>query len=175
MLFDTNEIRSVSRFSLNLSGFGVINYFARNADNDIIVGRSLGQVSSSSYYQMAYTLMLYPIQNISSMISQVLLPAFSAIQSDDERLRSAYVRSCMLIGLVTFPLMAGLAVVADPFVRVVLGTKWIPAIRVFQILAPVGLIQSIQTTGGSIFVAKGRSGTPSLGVFILPLFWWQHF
>jgi PST family polysaccharide transporter len=53
--------------------------------------------------------------------------------------------------------MLGMAVVADPLVRAVLGTQWIPVIRLFQILAPVGLIQSIQTTIGHIFVAKGRT------------------
>lgn len=153
--FDLAEIRSVRSFSLNFSGFGLINYFGRNADN-IIVGKYLGEVQLG-YYQMAYNLMMYPIQNVTGVISQVLLPAFSRIQDDDERFRSAYVRSCMLIGLITFPLIAGLGVVADPFVRTVLGAKWIPAIVVFQILAPVGMVQSVWTTIGQIYVAKGRT------------------
>jgi PST family polysaccharide transporter len=101
--------------------------------------------------------MLYPIQNVSGVIGQVLLPAFSRIQADNERFRAAYVRSCMLIGLVTFPVMLGMAVVAEPLVRAVLGPKWISTILLFQILAPVGLIQSIQTTIGHIYVAKGRT------------------
>ncbi|MBL8175184.1 MAG: MOP flippase family protein [Bryobacterales bacterium] len=154
-VFDREEIRSVWAFSLNLSGFGLVNYFSRNADN-LIVGRVLGS-APLGYYQMAYNLMLYPIQNITSVISRVLFPAFAKIQDDDERFRSAYVRSCLLIGLVTFPVMAGLGVVADPFLRVVLGAKWIPAIATFQILAPVGMFQSVLGTVGQIYVAKGRT------------------
>jgi PST family polysaccharide transporter len=153
--FDRTEVKSITNFSLNLSGFGVVNYFARNADN-IVVGRILGKIALGDY-QMAYNLMLTPIQNISSVIGQVTLPAFAKIQEDNERFRFAYVRTCMLIALITFPVMAGLGVVAHPLITAVLGQKWVGAIRVFEILAPVGLIQSVQTTVGQIYIAKGRT------------------
>jgi PST family polysaccharide transporter len=153
--FAISEVKSITRYSLNLSGFGIVNYFARNADN-IIVGKILGQAALGDY-QMAYNLMLTPIQNISSVVAQATFPAFARIQDDDERFRTAYTRSCMLIGLISFPVLAGLGVVADPLIRTVLGTKWLGAIRVFQILAPVGLAQSIYTTIGQIFMAKGRT------------------
>ena len=153
--FAVSEVKSITRYSLNLSGFGIVNYFSRNADN-IIVGKVLGQAALGDY-QMAYNLMLTPIQNISSVVTQATFPAFARIQHDDERFRAAYTRSCMLIGLISFPVLAGLGVVADPMIRTLLGTKWIGAIRVFQILAPVGLAQSIYTTIGQIFMAKGRT------------------
>ena len=153
--FDLAEIQSVMHFSLNLSGFGVVNYASRNADN-LIIGKALGSVPLG-YYQMAYNLMLAPIQNVSSVISQVVYPAFARIQSDNERFRSAYVRSCALIGLFTFPIMSGLAVIADPLVRVLLGAKWLGAVLIFQVLAPVGLLQSVQTTVGQIYTAKNRT------------------
>lgn len=153
--FDVAELRSVSRFSLNLAGSGVVNYFSRNADN-VVVGRILGS-NQLGYYQMAYNLFLFPMQNVTSVIAQVLNPAFSKIQDDNERFRSAYVRSCMLIGLVTFPLMAGLGVVADPFVRTLLGEKWAQVIPILAVLVPVGFCQSIQSTTGQIYIAKGRT------------------
>ncbi|MBV8069509.1 MAG: MOP flippase family protein [Acidobacteriaceae bacterium] len=153
--FDGSEVKSVLGFSLHLSGFGVVNYFARNADN-ITVGKVLGQAQLGNY-QMAYNMMLQPIQNISSVMAQVTLPAFAQIQNDNGRFRQAYVRSSMLIGLITFPVMAGLGVVADPLIRAVLGSKWLGAIAIFQVLAPVGLVQSVQTTVGQIYVAKGKT------------------
>lgn len=153
--FDTSEIRSIAGFSLNLSGFGLVNYFSRNADN-ITVGKVLGRAPLGDY-QMAYNLMLTPIQNISSVIAQSTFPAFARIQNDNERFRLAYTRSTMLIALITFPVMAGLGIVADPMIRTVLGVKWLGAIRIFQVLAPVGLVQSVQTTVGQIYMAKGRT------------------
>jgi O-antigen/teichoic acid export membrane protein len=53
--------------------------------------------------------------------------------------------------------MAGIGVIADPFIRTLLGPKWIPVIPVFQILVPVGFVQSIQTTVGQIYLSKGRT------------------
>jgi O-antigen/teichoic acid export membrane protein len=154
-VMDPSELKSIAGFSLNLSGFGLVNYFARNADN-LVVGRVLGS-GPLGYYQMAYNLMLFPIQNISSVIAQALFPGFARIQNDDARFSSAYTRSCMLIGFITFPVIAGLAVVARPLVEVILGSKWVPVIHLFQILAPVGIVQSVQTTVAQIYISKGRT------------------
>lgn len=155
LTFDKAEVMTIASYSSNFSAFGIVNYGCRNADN-LIVGRVLGPVSLG-FYQMAYNLMMTPLQNVSSVIVQVLFPAFSRIQDDNARFREAYVRSCMLIGLVTFPIMAGLGVVIDPLVRAVLGSKWLGAIPIFEILVPVGLVQSIHTTVGVIYQAKGRT------------------
>jgi PST family polysaccharide transporter len=154
-IFDFGSVKSIAKYSLNLSGAGVVNYFSRNADN-ITVGKVLGKAPLGDY-QLAYNLMLTPLQNISSVISQATFPAFARIQDDNERFRQAYTRSCMLIALITFPVMAGMGVVADPMIRCILGAKWIGAIRVFQVLAPVGLVQSVVTTVGQIYMAKGRT------------------
>jgi len=50
-----------------------------------------------------------------------------------------------------------MGVVADPLIRTMLGEKWRPAILLFQILAPVGLVQSVQSTTGQIYMSKGRT------------------
>jgi O-antigen/teichoic acid export membrane protein len=155
LTFSWSEVRSILHFSGNLSAFGLVNFAYRNVDN-VIVGRVLGSIPLG-LYQMAYNLMLTPLQNVSAMITQVLFPAFARIQHEDERFRQAYVRSCGLTALITFPVIAGMGVVADPLIRSVLGNKWVGAIPIFQILAPVGLVQSIQTTTGIIFQAKGRT------------------
>lgn len=153
--FNLEEVRSIARFSTHLSANGLVSYAYRNSDN-LIVGRVLGNVQLG-FYQMAYNLMLTPIQNISSVIASVLFPAFARIQHDNERFRNAYVRACMLTALITFPVMAGLGVVADPLIRAVLGKKWLATIPIFEILSVVGLLQSVQTTVGIIYQAKGRT------------------
>jgi PST family polysaccharide transporter len=155
LVFHPEELRSVAGFSLNLSGAVLVNFFARNADN-IVIGRLRGQ-SELGDYQMAYNLMLTPISNISSMIGQITFPAFSRVQTDNARFRSAYVRQSMMVGLLTFPILTGMGVLADPLIRVVLGTKWLGSILLFKILAPVGLVQSVATLVGNIYQAKART------------------
>lgn len=155
LLMDWSEIRSIASYSLHLSGFGLVNYFSRNADN-VIVGRFLGDVALG-YYQMAYTLMTYPLNNISQVIASAVWPAFATLQDDDERLRSAFIRTCMLIGVVTIPAMLGLTVVAGPFVAIALGAKWRPVVGLLLVFAPLGMFQSIYTMTGLPYNAKGRS------------------
>ena len=50
-------------------------------------------------------------------------------------------------------------VVAPDFVPVVLGERWTDAVPVLQILATVGLLQSLMMVGGSTLNAVGRFGT----------------
>jgi O-antigen/teichoic acid export membrane protein len=153
--FDWVEVKSIARFSSNLAANGIVNYGYRNADN-LIVGRFLGS-TQLGFYQMAYNLMLTPISNISQVLCQVLFPAFARIQDDNARFRHAYIRACSLIALITFPIMAGLGVVADPMIRAILGTKWLETIPIFQVLSVVGLVQSVQTSVGILYQAKGRT------------------
>ena len=154
LIFRPTDARHMLSFGLNLSGFNLLNYFSRNADN-LLVGKFLGSVPLG-FYQMGYMLMTYPIQNFASVVAQVGYPALSKIHDDGERFCAAYLRMCRLIGLVTFPLMLGLAVTAQPFVRVLLGTRWVPVAGLLIIFAPLGAVQSIYTTVGLIYNTKGR-------------------
>ena len=58
--------------------------------------------------------------------------------------------------LVTFPMMMGLFAVAQDFVTVVFGEKWLPMLPVLKILCWVGMLQSIGTTVGTIYLATGQ-------------------
>ena len=56
-------------------------------------------------------------------------------------------------------MLVGLAVVADDFVAVVLGPKWHSAALVIQVLAWVGILQSLQGLNTGILEALGRART----------------
>ena len=155
LVYDREGLSECFRFGLNLTGFNFFNYFARNADN-FIIGVFLGPVALG-YYSVAYKLMLLPRDSITSVITRVLFPKFSQMQDDDERLANAYLRACGAIAMITFPMMFGLAAVAEPFVRVVLGEKWLAAVPLIWILAPLGAVQSLWNTAGQLFLAKGRA------------------
>ncbi len=153
--FHWKEVKSVSSYSLNLTGFNIFNYFARNADY-LLIGRYLG-AQDLGYYTLAYRILLFPLQNISSVIGRVMFPVYASVQDDNQRFGNAYLKVAKTIALVSFPLMMGVFSLAAPFVLTVFGAKWQPVILLIMILAPVGLIQSIGTTTGAIYSAKGRT------------------
>jgi O-antigen/teichoic acid export membrane protein len=149
------DLKSVAGFSLNLTAFNTLNYFARNADS-MMIGRHVGAVPLA-HYRLAYNLMLYPVQNISQVLGRVLYPAFSMIQDDNARFRNAYIRTCSLIAAITSPLMVGLWMTSDLVVRVLYGEKWLEVAPILAVLAPVGFLQSLFTTVGQIYTVKGRA------------------
>lgn len=155
MLFHWEEIRRVSRYSLNLTGFNTVNYLARNADY-LLIGRFLG-ATSLGVYTLAYRIMLYPLQTVTTVTSRVMFPAYSQLQDDNARFRSVYLRTVAMTALVTFPMMVGIFTIAQPFVLSIFGENWAIVIPLIKILAPVGLMQSILATIGTIYQAKGRT------------------
>lgn len=156
LLFSWSQIRSISGFGLNLSAFNIVNYFARNADN-MLIGKYLG-ASALGFYGFAYNVMLYPVQSIAQSLGRVLFPTFSSMQADHARFRQAYLRSSAAIAFITFPLMTGATILAPELIGVFLGPRWAPVVPVFRILAPVGMLQSLMTINGQIYIATGATG-----------------
>lgn len=155
LCFEVREIKSIGSFSMNLTGYSILNYFSRNVDY-LLIGRYLG-ASELGYYTLAYRLMLYPLQSVSSVVSRVMFPVYSRMQDDLESFRRAYLDIIGMIAMVTFPMMAGLWIVAEPFIVAFYGEKWRPVVLLLLILAPAGLLQSIVTTVGTIYQARGRT------------------
>ena len=169
--FSKQALKDIINFSMNVTGFNLINYFARNVDY-LLIGKFLG-TEALGYYTLAYKLMLYPLQNISSVISRVMFPAFSYIQHDLEKVRKNYLKMIKAISLVTFPAMLGLIAICPEFVYVIFGPKWENSIILIRILSICGMFQSIGTTVGVIILSLGKSELQLklqiLGTFIVTI------
>jgi len=154
-------IRELAGYGVGLTGFAIVNYWARSADK-LLIGRFIG-TGALGLYSRAYFLMLLPLSQIVAVLGPVMLPALSSIKDDKERVRRAYLRAMRLITFLSFPLMFGLAVVAEPFVMGLLGPEWTGVVPLIQILAFVGMIQSICNPVGWIYTSQGRTDW---------MFWW---
>jgi PST family polysaccharide transporter len=53
--------------------------------------------------------------------------------------------------------MFGLAVTAEPFIRIFLGTRWAPVAGLLLVFAPLGAAQSLYATVGLIYNTRGRT------------------
>jgi O-antigen/teichoic acid export membrane protein len=141
--------------SLHLLAFNVINYWARSFDN-LLVGKRLGE-AQLGYYTRAYSLMLLPLSQVTGVIATGVLPAMAQASQDKPRVLRGYLDAMRMIAFVTLPTMTGLALVADPFVRVVYGDKWASTIPILRILAMVGVLQAFSNPTGWIYVTQGRT------------------
>ena len=179
LILHWNEIKTVSSYSLNLTGFSIFNYFARNADN-LLIGKFLG-AQDLGYYALAYRLAFYPLQVISSVLGRVMFPHYSQLQSDDDRFRDIYLQMSGAISFLIFPLMLILFALAQPVILTVYGSQWLSVVVLIKILIPIAMVQSLGTTVGLIYQSKGRtdwmfrwgivSGTMVTVSFIIGLRW----
>ncbi|WP_426112983.1 lipopolysaccharide biosynthesis protein [Massilia sp. PWRC2] len=147
------EFKAIARFSGNLSLFNVVLYISRNADS-MVVGRMLGTVALGGY-AMAYRLMLFPLQNMTFVVARVLFPVMSRKQGDTAEVVALYLRALGFIAFLSAPLMAGLFALRAPFVQVMLGERWQASVVLLAWLAPVGFIQSLVSSTGTVLMARG--------------------
>ncbi len=148
-------VGSLLRFGGNLTGFSVVNFFARNLDN-MVIGRVWGSQQLGLYVK-AYQLLTLPIDQINGPITTVAVPALSRLTDSPERYRRAYLRIIEKIAVLTMPGIALLIATADSVVLIVLGPQWTDAGRIFAALGVAALIQPITNTTGWLFISQGRT------------------
>ena len=99
----------------------------------IVIGRRFSAIDLG-YYTRAEQFAIFPSANLNAVISRVTFPILSSIQDDDERLTAAYRKYIRLSSYLIFPLMVGLAVLAEPIIVLLLTEKWIGVVVLLQIL-----------------------------------------
>ncbi len=155
LVFSKTSLRELGSFGGNVFGSRMVAYLHRNADN-LLIGRYLGPAALGAY-SLSYNVILLPFSQVAGPLEQLLYPAFSRLQDETTRLQEAFLRVNRLVCTINMPLLLGLAVLADQFVPVVLGEQWRSAIPVIQILAAVGVVQSLQALNGSVLQARDRT------------------
>ncbi|NKK90657.1 oligosaccharide flippase family protein [Rhizobium leguminosarum bv. viciae] len=90
-------------------------------------------------------------------LNQTIYPGFSKVRNDPVRLIAAYQRAQALLAAVALPAGIGMAVVADPMMRLALGEKWVPAIFIVQALASVFALQTLGSLVQPLGMAKGHT------------------
>ncbi|TJW31368.1 MAG: lipopolysaccharide biosynthesis protein, partial [Mesorhizobium sp.] len=98
-----------------------------------------------------------PTAETTSPLTQTIYPSFASIRDDPLRLAAAYQRVQALVTAVALPAGVGVAVVADPLVRLALGEKWAPAIFIIQSLASVYALQTLGSLVDPLGMAKGET------------------
>jgi PST family polysaccharide transporter len=142
-------------FGGNLTGFNVINYFARRGD-DILVGRFIG-ASALGLYEKAYQLLLLPLRQLNRPLTSVMIPALSRTVDQPVKHRNIFKRTAEAISMVTMPMVALLIMTSDWVVAFVLGPKWSGAASIFTLLGFVGLVQPVSSATGWLFTAQNRT------------------
>ncbi len=152
--FSFKRVKALLGYSLPLMGSSALGYVLGNLDK-LLIGKFLGN-QSLGLYSRAYSLMVFPVGQISGVISQVMFPSLAQIQHDKPRIKEIYLKMNRVISFVTFPMMGLGFLLAEPFVLLVLGEQWREMIPIFKMFTIVGALQSVGTLIGNIYMALGE-------------------
>ncbi|SNS73179.1 polysaccharide transporter, PST family [Noviherbaspirillum humi] len=155
LVFSKEDLLSLFGFGGNFSLFQFVIYLEQNADS-MIIGRLLGP-GPLGIYSMAYKIMLFPLQNLTAVISRALFPAFSRKQDSIEEIANLYLRAVRIIAMATAPLMAGMFFLRAEFVAILFGPQWSEVANILKWLAPVGFLQAMTASTGVVFLSLGRA------------------
>lgn len=97
------------------------------------------------------------VSNINASIQSVMLPALSKEQDNLVKVKQMTRRAIKMSSFAILPMMAILAALAEPLVRIVLGEKWLPCVPFVQIYCFTYALWPIHTSNLSAVKAIGRS------------------
>jgi O-antigen/teichoic acid export membrane protein len=176
------RFRIIPNFNLrgsgDIVGFGLTllashGFWLVQTQSDIfIAGRYFDKHQLGLYSTALFVAQLFVAKFIPPL-NEVAFPAYSRLQNDLQTMREGFLKAVRLIMLLAFPLYAGLALTADPFVRTIMGPNWVEAIPIVTILALAMPAYTVQILFGPAFNALGKPGLTMrgaiFGAIVMPL------
>ena len=91
------------------------------------------------------------------MVNNVVQPLFAQVTDDKVRTERIFRKVLRMVSFITFPLMLGLAFIAEEFIVITIGQKWLPAVPFLQLLCISGSIWSIIQLYAQFSLSRGKS------------------
>lgn len=110
-----------------------------------------------AYYQKGHQFPTLIVTNINTAISSTLLPVMAKMQDDMSAVKTVVCRFLKTGSYILMPMMVGLAVVAEPLVRLLLTEKWIACVPYLQLMCVSYAFLPLQTANTQAVLAIGRS------------------
>ncbi len=145
------DLFSFSRWLLALNVLGYIG----NRGGDTVIG-SVAGAAALGVYSVSYELANLPTTELVRPVTRAVFPGYAIMAAEPTRLGSGFLRVFSLVLLFVLPASAGIAVLAEPLVTVLLGRRWIEAIPLVAILAVFGGIRAAQANTGSVYLSLNR-------------------
>ena len=154
-VFSWKSFREMFSFGSKLLLSGLMDTLYKNIYT-IVIGKfySAGDLG---YFTKANQLASFPSSNITGILQRVTYPLLCENQGNMEVLRTRYRTFLRLSAYVVFPLMVGLAVLAEPFIETLLTDKWIAAVPLLQLLCLSMMWYPIHAINLNLLQVQGRS------------------
>ena len=126
--------------------------------NTLIIGKFY-TTKDLSYYNKGNTYPKLIMGNLNTAIQHALFPAMSSHQDDVQKVKSMARRAMKTSSYLVFPAMMGFAAIGEPFIYILLGEAWMPAVPFLWIACFNFAMWPIHTTNLQAVQAMGKGGT----------------
>lgn len=154
MLFSWKSAKDLMRYGWKITLGSLFNEIYTEA-RSLIIGKKYSS-EDLAYYNKGKQFPSLFTTNINSTISSVLFPVLSDVSDDKRALKERIKKSLRLSCYIIFPIMVGLAVVAEPLVNLLLTDKWSFCVPFLQIACICQAMQPINTANLQLIKASGR-------------------
>ena len=152
---DRESTRDLWQYSRGVTGFQLLNFWSRNADN-LLLARFV-PLAELGNYSRAYNLMQLPVLQMNNLMGRVLFPALTRLRDDRPRMGRAWLRALGTASAAIAPVTFGMAVSAPALIEVLFGPRWLGMVPVLQLLAVAALPHILTTTVASLLKATGAT------------------
>ena len=147
--------REFTSFGVWLTFIGICEYIGQTAPQ-LVIGKMLGSVPLG-IYSVGRDISTIATRELAYPLMAIIFPGFSTIGQDEARLRIAYREVQSTIFGLALPVGLGCAMLAGEFILILAGAKWLGAVPVVQVLAPLLALAMINAGTESLAVTKGKS------------------
>jgi lipopolysaccharide exporter len=154
--WDRHAIRDLLKFSRGMLGLSFLNFlFART---DIFVLGKLHSAAALGVYALAVNLVQTPTSFLINMLSQTMLPAFSHVQHDRERLNRILLEVTSWAVLMGMPAVTMIWLCRSSLLTVFYGHRYgvAAAAAALGLAAVVALLNALNSMITSMFFATGQ-------------------
>ena len=122
----------------------------------LVIGKKY-DADTLGFYNRGKQFPQFLMGSVNGAVQSVLLPAMSSKQDDKAQVKALMRNSVMISSFIVFPMMAGLAGVAAPLVRLMLTDKWLECVPFLQIYCFSFAFYPVHTSNLQAINAMGRS------------------
>lgn len=153
--FDATLARELGVYGLKFTSNELVSYIRSQTPN-FLLGRLDGP-STVGLFNKADSLAKTP-RIVAGSVYDPVFRSFATFQNNLDRSQYLYFRTITLLSVYMMPLFVGLAWLAQPFISLVYGPKWLPASAPLAILSVGGLFACIGYPSGAVLAARNWLG-----------------
>lgn len=149
----THPVRPMLALGWHLVSTNLVLYATSQVDTVLVAARF--GAAPLGLYNRAYQLVMTPLAQVRSPLTNVALPVLSRMQHERARFNSFVTAGQLALGYALgVPLMVA-AGLAEPLVAVLLGSQWQDAAPVLRLFAVAGVLTTLSFVGYWVYVSRG--------------------